>query len=302
MTEALRVDGLVKRYGGRVVVDGVSFSVAAGEIFALLGPNGAGKTTTIEICEGFRRPDAGAVAVLGRPPDTKALRACVGVMPQDSALQSQIRPREALRLFASMYADPEDPDVLLERLELHPRAHTPYRALSGGEKQRLSLALALVGRPRLLFCDEPTVGMDVGTRARTWEVIRELRDRGASVLLTTHLLDEAERVADRVAILHHGRMVALGPPRDLVASSPAAELRFRTDRPPDVEEIGRAAGVHISGTHADGYRVEVRATPEVVARLAASLARQGVLMVELTTGSRTLEEVFLQLTEGAGDR
>jgi ABC-2 type transport system ATP-binding protein len=227
MNAAIAVKALRKRYGDTVAVDGVSFSVSSGEVFALLGPNGAGKTTTVEILEGFRRPDEGDISVLGYDParDLKRLAPRIGVMPQDGGLWAGIRPREAVRLFARLYDTSEDPDVLLERLELAELRRRTFRNLSGGERQRLSLALAVVGRPQVAFLDEPTAGIDPRGRAVVWDVIAELKQRGTTVLLTTHLLDEAERLADRVGILHHGRLVATGTPDELMAAD-ADEIRF----------------------------------------------------------------------------
>ncbi len=194
---AVEVGDLVKAYNGRAVVDHLTFSVGHGEVFALLGPNGAGKTTTVEILEGYRRADAGSVRVLGLDPSRQGalLKPRIGLMLQQGGLFPQITPREALRLFAAFYADAEDPDALLEQLQLGEVAGTRFRQLSGGQKQRLSLGLALVGRPQLVFLDEPTAGMDPQARQATWNVIRGLRDSGVTVLLTTHFMDEAEQLA-----------------------------------------------------------------------------------------------------------
>ncbi|MFI5255044.1 MAG: ABC transporter ATP-binding protein, partial [Candidatus Limnocylindrales bacterium] len=218
---AIEIAGLVKRYDGRAVVDGLDLTVGRGEILALLGPNGAGKTTTVEIVEGFRRPDGGAVRVLGLDPrrDGRELRARVGVMLQRADLYSQIRVLEAVRLFAAFYATPLDAGPLLEQVGLAGRSGDRYRSLSGGERQRLGLALAIVGRPELAILDEPTAAMDVTARRATWEVLRGLRAGGATVVVTTHLLEEADALADRVAIIDHGRLVGLGTPDELRASA-----------------------------------------------------------------------------------
>src|SRR3954447_5229408 len=223
----LEVEGLVKRYRGRAVVDGVSLSVQPATVLALLGPNGAGKTTTVEICEGFRRPDEGTVRVLGRDPRDAALRPRIGVMPQEGGAYPGLRAEEMLRLVASYAASPLDVDDLLDRLALADVRRTAYRRLSGGQQQRLSLALAIVGRPELVFLDEPTAGLDPPARHATWELIEALRRDGATVVLTTHLLDEAERLADEVVLIDHGRVVARGTVAELTKRG--EELRFRAD-------------------------------------------------------------------------
>src|SRR5438309_11245897 len=231
-TAAIEVRDLVKQYNGRCVVDGLTFSVKPGEGFAILGPNGASKTTTVEILEGYRTPDAGEVRVLGLDPVRQGteLKPRIGLMLQQGGLFPQITAREALRLFAAFYPDAEDPDALLDQLQIREVAGTRFRQLSGGQKQRLSLGLALVGRPRLVFLDEPTSGMDPQARQATWNVIRTLRDRGVTVLLTTHFMDEAEQLASRVAIVDHGRLVALDSPAAL-RRGVAAEIRFSTQPP-----------------------------------------------------------------------
>lgn len=294
----VEVSGLTKRYGDRTAVDDLSFEVRPGEVFALLGPNGAGKTTTVEILEGFRRPDAGRVRVLGLGPrgDDRELRQRVAAMPQGGDLYPGIRPEEVLRLFARFYDDPEDPEILLRRLGLTDVRRTPFRRLSGGEAQRLSLALALVGRPEIAFLDEPTSGMDVHGRQTTWEVIGELRGRGTTVLLTTHFLEEAERLADRVAIIHRGRLVALGTPRELAAGP--GEIRFRTSAPiADPGSLGAALGATVDRVPPDTYRLSgPPPSPELLAGLTSALAERGLLLTELLVGRRTLEEVFVELT------
>jgi ABC-2 type transport system ATP-binding protein len=297
---AIEVRDLVKRYDGRTVVDGISFSVPAGEVFALLGPNGAGKTTTVEILEGYRRADGGEVRVLGLDPigQARLLKPRIGLMLQQGGLFPQITAIEALRLFAAFYADPEEPDALLERLQLQDAARTRFRQLSGGQKQRLSLGLALVGKPELVFLDEPTAAMDPQARHATWEVIRSLRARGATVLLTTHFMEEAERLADRVAIMDHGRLVALDTPAGL-RQSVAREVRLVTA--PAVAPAALAGGLGlpaaaVEAEHDGTLVVHVDPTPQLVARIAAWLAAEGVLVTELRAGSRSLEQAFLSLT------
>jgi ABC-2 type transport system ATP-binding protein len=291
---AIDVLELTKRYGDLVAVDGISFSVEAGEIVALLGPNGAGKTTTVEILEGLRSRDGGDVRVLGHEPNDKELAPRIGVMPQTGDLQQGLRAGEAVRLFAAFYDDAEDPAGLMSRLGLDRVERTPYRRLSGGEKRRLSLALAVVGKPRVAFLDEPTAGLDVEGRATTWKLIGELRDRGVTVLLTTHLLDEAERVADRVAIVQRGRLVALGSPADLAGSS--RQISFVSDRPVDESALASALGVSIANNGGIYRLTGVDPDPALVARLTAWLAENGVALRRLDVGARSLEEVYVELT------
>src|SRR6266581_4962802 len=218
-SEAIIVDNFSKSYGSSRVVDHLQFTVHRGEIFALLGPNGAGKTTTIETLEGYRTPDEGSVRVLGLDPirESRKLKPQIGVMLQQDGLYPGLTAREVLHLFASYYKQPQDIDILLERVGLNAADRTRSRRLSGGQKRRLALAVALVGNPSLLFLDEPTSGMDPQARLASWEIIRELKHNGATVLLTTHLMDEAERLADRIAIIDHGRLVALDTPAGLTA-------------------------------------------------------------------------------------
>ena len=234
---AIEAIDLRKAYGRREILGGVSFEVARGELFALLGPNGAGKTTTVEILEGYRRPDAGSARVLGLDPsrDARRLRPRIGLMLQEGGIDNRSTPREVLRLYARFYRDPEDPDALLEAVDLGHAAKTRYRRLSGGEKQRLGLALALLGRPELLVLDEPTAGMDPAAKRATRDRIMGLRAAGTTVLLTTHELDDVERLADRVAVLDRGRIVAVGTPAELTGGG-APRLRFRLSRGLDDRE------------------------------------------------------------------
>ena len=299
---AVEVRGLVKAYNGRAVVDGLSFSVKAGEVFALLGPNGAGKTTTVEILEGYRKPDAGSVRVLGLDPGRQGatLKPKIGLMLQQGGLFPQITAREALRLFAAFYPDAQDPDVLLEQLQLTDVAKTRFRQLSGGQKQRLGLGLALVGRPQLVFLDEPTAAMDPQARRATWTIIRSLQERGTTVLLTTHFMDEAEQLANRVAIVDRGKLVALDSPEGL-RRSVAHELRFVTEPAISPERVAAALGVsgHLVERENDGTIVlRIEPSPEKIAELTAWLATQNALLTELRAGSRSLEQAFLALTGG----
>lgn len=301
---AVEVRDLVKRYGGRSVVDGLSFAVQTGEVFALLGPNGAGKTTTVEILEGYRRADAGSVRVLGLDPARQGaeLKSKIGLMLQQGGLFPQITPREALRLFAAFYPEAEDPEALLDQLQLREVARTRFRQLSGGQKQRLSLGLALIGKPRLVFLDEPTAAMDPQARRSTWNIIRSLCSRGTTVLLTTHFMDEAEQLANRVAIMDHGRLVALDTPAGL-RQAVANEVRFATTPRVSEEAVALALGVARGGVERenDGTLVlRVDPTPRQIAELAAWLASQDVLLTELRAGSRSLEQAFLTLTASDG--
>jgi ABC-2 type transport system ATP-binding protein len=301
---ALDVSGLVVRYPGDVTaVDGLSFSAEPGEVLALLGPNGAGKTTTVETLEGYKSPSSGAVRVLGLDPvrDHARLTPRIGVMLQKGGVYPGIRPVEALRLFAAFYASPEDPAALLDRLGLAGVARTPWRRLSGGEQQRLSLALALVGRPEVAFLDEPTAGVDVAGRQVIREVVAELRERGTCVLLATHELDEAERVADRVVIVDHGRLLAEGTPAELMSSTERTTIDFGA--PPGIDAAGLSAalGAAVVEVRSGQYSVATAPSPATVAALTAWLAEHDLPLGDLRAGRQSLEDVFLRLT-GEGDR
>lgn len=295
---AIEVSGLVVRYGELTAVDGVSFSAGPGSILALLGPNGAGKTSTIEVLEGYRRPTSGSVRVLGLDParDAAALAPRIGVMLQSGGVYPGMTPRQVLRLFASYYDHPEDPDQLLDRMGLTGVAATPWRRLSGGEQQRLSLALALVGRPEVAFLDEPTAGVDPQGRLAIREVIRELRRKGVCVLLTTHELDEAEKLADRIVIVDRGRVVAEGTPAELMASGGGGSLRFGAAAGLDVVALGAHLGAVVVEEHPGEYRVDAAATPKLVATVTAWLAQRELPLADLRAGRETLTDVFLRLT------
>ena len=295
---ALEVAGLVKRYGDRRAVDGVSFSVRPATVLALLGPNGAGKTTTVEVCEGFRRADEGRVRVLGREPRDRSLRPRVGVMPQSGGAYPGLRAGEMLRLVASYAAQPLDPDDLLDRLALTDVAGTSYRRLSGGQQQRLSLAMAVVGRPELVFLDEPTAGLDPQARRATWELVEALRADGVTVLLTTHLMDEAERLADDVVVIDAGRVVAAGTIAELTRTDAAGQLRFRATPGLDVDLLLRVlpAGTTATESPTGQYLIEGAVDPQLLAAVTAWCASNGVLAEDLRVESRTLEDVFLDLT------
>ncbi|MDP8922440.1 MAG: ABC transporter ATP-binding protein, partial [Chloroflexota bacterium] len=304
---AIVVRGLTRRYGARAVVDDLSFDVQSGEVFALLGPNGAGKTTTVEILEGYRAPTAGSVRVLGLDPirDADRLKPRIGLMLQEGGVYPSIRPLEALRLFASFYPSPADPVALLRRVGLDDAIRTRYRQLSGGQKARLSVALALVGRPELVFLDEPTAAMDPEARRATWELVRGLKADGVTVLLTTHFMEEAEQLADRVAIVDRGRLVALDSPAVLGRQgSDQGELRFRATPGLALADLaGRLGARGVREERPGEYRVAVDVTPAAIAALAAWLAEREVLLADLRVGRQSLEDVFLRLTtreEGGG--
>lgn len=298
MAATVEVLDLVVRYGDVTAVDGLSLVAAAGEVTAVLGPNGAGKTTTVETLEGYRRPTSGTVRVLGLDPvsNAAAVRRGIGVMLQAGGVYPTMGPAEALRLFASYYDDPLDWRALLSTVGLEGVARTPWRRLSGGEQQRLSLALALVGRPSVAFLDEPTAGVDPGGRLVIRKVVRELRDRGVAVLLTTHELGEASRLADRVVIVDRGHVVATGTPGELMASGGGSEIRFGAPAGIDTTALARRVGAGVEQVHPGEYRVDGSASPERVAALTAWLAEEDLPLADLRAGRQTLEDVFLRLT------
>ena len=287
----------MKKFGSTTAVNGLNLSVAQGEVFCLLGPNGAGKSTTIEMSEGFLHPTSGTIDVLGLNPSTEPdrVREKVGIMLQGGGSYSGIRVLEMLELSARYSAQPLSPQWLLETLGLEGVDRTPYRRLSGGQQQRLSLALAIIGRPELVFLDEPTAGMDAQSRLAVWDLVRALQRDGVTIVLTTHLMDEAESLADRLAIMDHGQLVAHGTPAELTAQTESAGLNFSTDIDVDMEALA-AAGINATKSRPLHYRLSQAGTPETIATLSAELARQGVLLRYLDAAHRNLEEVFLDLT------
>jgi ABC-2 type transport system ATP-binding protein len=302
---AIEVDDLIKRYGDLAALDGLTFQVQAGRITTVLGRNGAGKTTTVDICAGLRTADAGSVRILGLDParDRAAHASRVGVMPQTggsgaAGIYPSLRPLETARLFGSFYAHPHDAAALLDRLDLSRVARTPWRRLSGGEQQRLSLALAIIGRPELVFLDEPTAALDVAGRRTVWELLEELRDHGTTVVVTTHALDEAQRHADDVVVIDHGRAVASGTPTELLAARPA-ERRLTFDAPAGlpVAELAAAlpVGASVTEPRPGHYVVEAAVDPALVAAVTAWCAARGVLAEQLSTGAGSLEDLFLAL-------
>lgn len=297
--EAIVVENFSKSYGLHRVIDQLHFTVHRGEVFALLGPNGAGKTTTVETLEGYRNPDSGKVRVLGLDPvrEAKALKPQIGVMLQQDGLYPGLTAREVLRLFASYYAHPENIDELMERVGLSAAGKTRCRRLSGGEKRRLALALALVGNPVLVFLDEPTAGMDPQARLTTWEIIRELKGRSVTVLLTTHMMDEAERLADRVAIIDSGRLIALDTPTKLTGVQNATIVRFVAPAGLDCAQLaGLPSAQKAEEIRPGSYLIETEAAPALLAELTAWLRDEGIVLSELRVGHGSLEDLFLRLT------
>jgi ABC-2 type transport system ATP-binding protein len=300
---AVEIEGLVMRYGDKVAVDGLSLSVAAGSITAVLGPNGAGKTTTLETCEGYRRPQAGSVRVLGLDPvaQRRQLLPRIGVMLQAGGAWSGVRAEEMLRHVARLHANPLPVELLVERLGLDECGRTPYRRLSGGQQQRLGLAMAVVGRPELLFVDEPTAGMDPQARRATWELLGELREAGATIVLTTHYLDEAERLADQVHVIDRGRVIASGSPFELTRARGRATIRLVVTEPFPPEapaSLRRTLGgpTEVTAINDQSLLITGPADAHTLAKVSAWCAEHDVLPESLTLGQRTLEDVFLQLT------
>jgi ABC-2 type transport system ATP-binding protein len=300
---ALRVSGLRKAYGDVVAVDGLDLVVASGECFGLLGPNGAGKTTTIEICEGLTQPDAGEVEVLGRQwsTDERELRERLGIQLQETQLAEKLTVEETVSLFRSFYSRGRAVNDVIDVVQLGEKRGARVGKLSGGQKQRLALACAIVGDPDLLFLDEPTTGLDPQSRRQLWDLIVELRASGRSIVLTTHYMDEAERLCDRVAIVDHGHVIALGTPRELIASLGAEHVvEFTAPTAPtgtlSAEELQKLNGVRAAREHDGRWTLEVVGLARAVPALLAELSRRGLALGELATHSATLEDVFVSLT------
>jgi ABC-2 type transport system ATP-binding protein len=293
------IDGLRVRYGDTVAVDGVSLSIRRGEIFGILGPNGAGKTTTVECLAGLRRPDAGTLRVLGHDvlADHHALRELVGVQLQTAALPDKLRVGEALALFAAFYRAPADPGELLRRLGLQDKRETRFDKLSGGQRQRLSIALALVGSPQVAILDELTTGLDPQARRETWKLIESVRDQGVTVVLVTHFMEEAERLCDRIALLHHGRVVALDTPDGLAAGGRAGQrIGFALDRPDALDLSALRALPEVREVTRRGDRIEVAGSGDLVAEVIAALVRAGAVPHATRVEHATLDDAFVALT------
>ncbi len=292
----VEVNELTKQYGAQRAVNGVSFSVEEGEIFGILGPNGAGKTTTVESIAGLRRPDGGTIRVLGLDPqrDRDRLRPLVGVQLQESELPERMTAAEAVNLFASFYADPEDPPRLIEDLGLTEKRNTQYRNLSGGQKQRLSIAVALVGRPKVAILDELTTGLDPQARREAWHLIESIRDRGVTVLLVTHFMEEAERLADRVAVIDAGRIVAIDTPAGIISRADIEQkLRFRPSAPiqdrllsdlPEVRSLEWAGSVLV-----------VTGTGNLIQAVTSVLAQHNIVADGMRVEQANLDDAYLAL-------
>jgi ABC-2 type transport system ATP-binding protein len=296
---ALRVRGLTKRYKDVVAVDGIDLDVSAGECFGLLGPNGAGKTTTIEICEGLTPRDAGDVEVLGLrwESDGAALRQRLGIQLQETQLAEKLTVIETLDLFRSFFHQGPEPAELIALVQLDEKRDARVGNLSGGQKQRLALACALVGDPQLLFLDEPTTGLDPQARRQLWDLIERFKQDGRTILLTTHYMDEAERLCGRVGIMDHGKVIALGTPRELIASIGVEHVvEVATAGDADAGPIGRIAGIRDVRVTDGTLRMQVSELHRAVPALLDELGRQGQEPTELRTHSATLEDVFVALT------
>jgi ABC-2 type transport system ATP-binding protein len=297
--EAIVVANFSKSYGSNRVVDQLNFSVQRGELFALLGPNGAGKTTTVETLEGYRSPDQGTIRVLGLDPikQGNALKHQIGTMLQQDGLYPALKPREVLQLFAGYYQNPHNVDALIELVGLSGALKTNCRRLSGGQKRRLALAVALIGNPRMIFMDEPTAGMDPQARLATWEIVRELKQQGVTILLTTHLMDEAERLADRVAIIDHGRLIALDTPANLTGAQNANVVRFVAPNGLDCQQLAALPSVTKAEEVRPGsYVLESEDIPTLLVELTTWLRDQQLSLSELRVGHGSLEDLFLRLT------
>ncbi len=311
---AIRCRALVKRYPGReaswlrfgrraaapvTAVDGLDLDVAFGECFGLLGPNGAGKTTTVEVLEGLLAPDAGEVTILGQSwgGDERRLRERLGVQLQETQFPEKLTVLETITLFRSFYRRGQEPREVLAQVQLEEKAESWVRKLSGGQRQRLSLACALVADPAILFLDEPTTGLDPQSRLQTWGIIGEFRRRGGTVLLTTHYMEEAERLCDRVAIVDHGKVIAQGTPVELIASLGAEHVvEFESDHPVDLERLRGLDGVRAVGSENGAVRLTVGAVHRSLPALLAELVRQRATLSRLATHHATLEDVFVSLT------
>ena len=291
--------GLRKYYADVKAVDGLDLSVSRGECFGLLGPNGAGKTTTIEILEGLTKPDGGEVEVLGLDwrRNERELRERIGLSLQETQLNEKLTVHETVRLFRSFYRNGPDPDALLRDLSLDEKRNARVGKLSGGQKQRLAVTCALVGDPDILFLDEPTTGLDPQSRLQLWEVVARFRAKGGTVLLTTHYMEEAERLCDHVAIVDHGHLIAVGTPQELIAKLEAPNIiEFTSDPEMPAGAIERVTGCHGCVKHGDRWQLRVDSLAEAVPQLMSIIERSGAKLVTLTTHAATLEDLFVAMT------
>ena len=293
----IEVDSLVKRYGDHTTVNGVSFAVEPGEIFGILGPNGAGKTTTVECIEGLRTPDGGSVRVCGIDPraDTGELRELLGVQLQESEQPDKLEVREAMQLYSSFYRDPVDWRQLTDTLGLSDKLDTQFRRLSGGQKQRLSIALALVGSPRVVVLDELTTGLDPQARRDVWELIETVRDRGVTILMVTHFMEEAERLCDRLAVIDSGTLIALDTPAGLVAQVDERQrIRFRPSASLDLAVLDTLP--EVTAVERAGSQVVVTGTGNLLHAVSTALARHQVIATGLRVEQASLDDAFVALT------
>jgi ABC-2 type transport system ATP-binding protein len=298
-TPILEVENLVKHYGDVQAVRGVSFSVEQGEVFGLLGPNGAGKTTTVEILEGLRDADSGRVSVCGLDPQLNSteLKHEIGAALQSTSLPDKLRVMEALRLFASFYKRRREPEELLKRFGLEEKRNAYYSKLSGGQKQRLALAMALINDPRVLFLDEPTAGLDPQVRREIYDIIEELRHDKKTILMTTHYIEEAERLCDRVAIVDHGKVIALGTPRELKQRSGGnTRIEVKLAKPAANGTLSKLEGVVDSREMDGAYVLHTQRPPQTIVSLVKHLEAEGNELVSLEIATPSLEDVFIEMT------
>jgi ABC-2 type transport system ATP-binding protein len=291
----IEVRNLQKRYGSTVAVRDVSFTVERGEIFGILGPNGAGKTTTVECIAGLRTPDSGSISVLGRPPGDRELRRLVGVQLQESQLPEKMSVREALDLYSSFYPHPVDWRALARELGLGEKLNTRYAKLSGGQKQRLSIALALIGDPQVAILDELTTGLDPSARRDTWDLIEQIRDRGVTVLLVTHFMEEAERLCDRLAVIDAGAVAALDTPAGLIAGLETEQrIRFRPSKP--LDDVLLTSLPEVQQVRHHGSQVEVVGAGNLLHAVTSVLATNQIIAADLRVEQATLDDAFVKLT------
>lgn len=294
----IEVNELYISYGEKIAVGGISFEANSGEVLTILGPNGAGKTSTVESLEGYKKPSKGTVKVLGLNPhkDLAKLAPSIGVMLQNGGIYPRMTPLQALRLFHGYYHNPMKIDELIDVMNLNSALKTPYRRLSGGEKQRLSLALAIIGKPKVVFLDEPTAGVDPEGRLAIREVIRNLRSNGACVLLTTHELDEAQRLSDRIIIIDNGNVVAEGTLDQLMGATQGNEIRFSATSGLDLEELQKVITAPSKEERPGEYLISAAPSPDLLAKLTTYMASKNIAIDEIRAGKSSLEDVFFKLT------